>query len=133
MAAVVDIPPSREPDNQALQAALELSMVNINNSNLTDVDLTFNYSWDGYDVNSKSLNVTQCVSVPSSEHVAEIVGKQGVFIVYNCVESTSFALKGAIADGYSLVACLTADLLQICLSDVFSCMGIGVFVLLSSF
>lgn len=50
-------------------------MVNINNS-VTDVDLY----WDGCDVNSKSLNVTQRVSVPSSEHVAEIVGKQGELV-----------------------------------------------------
>lgn len=84
MAAVVDMSPCREPDNLALQAALELSMVNITNSNLSDVDLTFNYSWDvdGCDGNSKSLNVTQCVTVPSSEHVAEIVGKQGVCLLF---------------------------------------------------
>ena len=79
MTAVVDVSPihcSREPDNRALQAALELSMVNISSSSLTDIDLSFSY-WDGCEVNSKSLNVTQCVTVPSSEHVAEIVGKQG--------------------------------------------------------
>lgn len=88
MAATVDNSPCRgEPDNRALQAALELSMVNIDNSSyLSDAeDLTFNYPWDDGDVNCKSLNVTQCVSVPSSEHVAEIVGKQGVFIVYTCL------------------------------------------------
>lgn len=30
----------------------------------------------------KSVNTTECVAVPSSEHVAEIVGRQGEFIMY---------------------------------------------------
>lgn len=82
MTAVVDVSPLHclEPDNRALQAALELSMVNISSS-MKESDLSFNY-WDGCEVNSKSLNVTQCVSVPSSEHVAEIVGKQGELFLF---------------------------------------------------
>lgn len=63
-------------NSQALQVALELSMLNIN-SGLTAADNP--YMMSDLDVTSKSLNVTQCVSVPSSEHVAEIVGKQGLF------------------------------------------------------
>lgn len=60
---------------QALQTALEMSMMDINNIN--DVPLDLMYSSYEEEDGSKSLNVTQCVSVPSSEHVAEIVGKQG--------------------------------------------------------
>jgi hypothetical protein len=85
MTAVVDISPvhcgNKEPDNLALQAALELSMVNINNADIKGMDMSFSY-WDGCEVNSRSLNVTECVYVPSSEHVAEIVGKQGELVVY---------------------------------------------------
>lgn len=33
---------------------------------------------DGQEVRGRSVNMTQCVPVPSSEHVAEIVGRQGV-------------------------------------------------------
>lgn len=88
-----DSPSNRECNNQALQTALELSMVNIN-SNLACVDPSDMHgsAFERYDLHlpksqqefaqcvsgpSKSLNVTQCVTVPSSEHVAEIVGKQG--------------------------------------------------------
>ena len=60
--------------NQALQTALELSMLNIcsNNASSTSYGL-----FDDFDANAKSQNITQCVAVPSSEHVAEIVGRQG--------------------------------------------------------
>lgn len=33
--------------------------------------------FDGDPRNKKSQNTTECVPVPSSEHVAEIVGRQG--------------------------------------------------------
>ena len=63
--------------SQALQVALELSMLNINCPSLAAESP---YLFQDGDVNcGKSLNVTQCVSVPSSEHVAEIVGKQGSY------------------------------------------------------
>lgn len=63
---------------QALQAALELSMVNMSSNGLAAMDQQQPYGiFSGCGGNSKSLNITQCVSVPSSEHVAEIVGKQG--------------------------------------------------------
>lgn len=62
---------------QALQTALEMSMMDINTIN-DDVALPLDLMYSSYEEDcSKSLNVTQCVSVPSSEHVAEIVGKQG--------------------------------------------------------
>lgn len=34
------------------------------------------------DRSKKSQNMTECVPVPSSEHVAEIVGRQGKLIYY---------------------------------------------------
>lgn len=33
----------------------------------------------------KSVNTTECVAVPSSEHVAEIVGRQGEWLEFNCI------------------------------------------------
>ena len=80
--------------NQALQAAVELSMMNMT---LTDQQQQHTMAvtnqqqqqeqqpyriYCGYEGTApkSSLNVTQCVSVPSSEHVAEIVGKRGEFV-----------------------------------------------------
>ena len=69
--------------NQALQAALELSMLNLNNTtySTTSPDPPFGLFDDSPLLGSKksasSQNITQCVAVPSSEHVAEIVGRQG--------------------------------------------------------
>lgn len=34
----------------------------------------------------KSVNTTECVAVPSSEHVAEIVGRQGECLVLGCIK-----------------------------------------------
>lgn len=66
--------------NQALQTALEMSMLNISNpptpSNLS--------GFSGCDFQeTKSQNITQCVAVPSSEHVAEIVGRQGESLLWD--------------------------------------------------
>ncbi|XP_001624514.2 RNA-binding protein MEX3B [Nematostella vectensis] len=59
-----------EADQRALQIALELSMLGLTN----DEDSNPNFD----DLRSKkSMNMTECVPVPSSEHVAEIVGRQG--------------------------------------------------------
>ena len=56
-------------EHRALQLALELSMLGLTNN---DEDINFN------DMRlKKSMNMTECVPVPSSEHVAEIVGRQG--------------------------------------------------------
>ncbi len=66
--------------NQALQAALELSMLNLNNTTYSAAspDPPFGLFDEQPMLGSKkSQNVTQCVAVPSSEHVAEIVGRQG--------------------------------------------------------
>ncbi|XP_071964779.1 RNA-binding protein MEX3B-like [Antedon mediterranea] len=55
--------------------ALDFSMLNMaqQNGNLSGGE--DDVSFDG--INRKSCNMTECVPVPSSEHVAEIVGRQG--------------------------------------------------------
>jgi hypothetical protein len=65
-------------DQRALQLALELSMLNFGDSlpaNPLGSPLGFAPPPD--DRAKKSQNMTECVPVPSSEHVAEIVGRQG--------------------------------------------------------
>ena len=80
--------------NRALQTALELSMLELNLGSGGHSVSTYNTTasqespfsyFNGSDSGSllssspkKSQNITQCVAVPSSEHVAEIVGRQGV-------------------------------------------------------
>lgn len=65
-----------EADQRALQIALELSMLG-----LTSDDDSGSNSFDELR-NKKSMNMTECVPVPSSEHVAEIVGRQGKFLSF---------------------------------------------------
>ncbi|CAG4935873.1 RNA-binding protein MEX3B [Colias croceus] len=66
-------------DQRAFQLALELSMLNFGetlpSSNPLASPLGFAPPPD--DRTKKSQNMTECVPVPSSEHVAEIVGRQG--------------------------------------------------------
>ena len=62
-----------DADQRELQIALELSMLG-----LTSEDDTNSNVFDDIR-NKKSMNMTDCVPVPSSEHVAEIVGRQGRF------------------------------------------------------
>ncbi|KFM77326.1 RNA-binding protein MEX3B, partial [Stegodyphus mimosarum] len=52
--------------------ALEMSMIDLHNGNES-----LSNSYDGEPRSKKSQNTTECVPVPSSEHVAEIVGRQG--------------------------------------------------------
>ena len=61
-------------DNRALQLALELSMLGM----IGEDDPQMNAAVDAEAARlKKSQNTTECVPVPSSEHVAEIVGRQG--------------------------------------------------------
>lgn len=56
-------------DQRALQIALDqLSLLGLDNDE--------NSMYDN-EPRKKSVNMTECVPVPSSEHVAEIVGRQG--------------------------------------------------------
>lgn len=70
-------------DQRALQLAFELSMLGLineddnsisNNNNNNNV----NHNFETEARTKKSQNTTECVPVPSSEHVAEIVGRQGI-------------------------------------------------------
>lgn len=80
-------------DQRALQLALELSMLGLNNENDS---LHPNLEADTR--NKKSQNTTECVPVPSSEHVAEIVGRQGepsLFVVF-VRDASPLAIFGAL-------------------------------------
>lgn len=57
-------------DERAFQLAVELTMLCLNSKAESELDSDFRG-------NKKSQNTTECVPVPSSEHVAEIVGRQG--------------------------------------------------------
>lgn len=59
-------------DQRALQLALELSLLGL----ASDSDFAH---FDPDARGKKSQNTTECVPVPSSEHVAEIVGRQGKY------------------------------------------------------
>ncbi|XP_054473862.1 RNA-binding protein MEX3B [Anoplopoma fimbria] len=57
-------------EQRALQIALDqLSLLGLDNDE--------NALYDNQEPRKKSVNMTECVPVPSSEHVAEIVGRQG--------------------------------------------------------
>lgn len=74
---------------QALQMAMELSMQNFNNAQAVAMCNSavngYQHQYRGVLVDeldspqriSRSQNITQWVAVPTSEHVAEIVGRQG--------------------------------------------------------
>lgn len=68
-----------EADQRALQIALELSMLGLTSEDDSNPNLFDDIR------NKKSMNMTECVPVPSSEHVAEIVGRQGGFPQLFCV------------------------------------------------
>lgn len=77
-------------DQRALQLALELSLLGL--SSESD---PLSGSFDPDSRGKKSQNTTECVPVPSSEHVAEIVGRQGKF-------SHSFSLSLGALSFFSL-------------------------------
>ncbi|XP_015511586.1 RNA-binding protein MEX3B [Neodiprion pinetum] len=69
-------------EQRALQLAFELSMLGLegspgNNGSNGDDNLATPASVFEEARSKKSQNMTECVPVPSSEHVAEIVGRQG--------------------------------------------------------
>jgi len=74
------------PDNRAVKLALELAMLgyNDNNGSLAGLGGDSLNLGNGHTLAQleelkarKSQNMTECVPVPTSEHVAEIVGRQG--------------------------------------------------------
>lgn len=77
-------------DSRALQVAFELSLMSMKDTsaitptNISDLEPTLTSQLQNLisapeeTRNKKSQNMTECVPVPSSEHVAEIVGRQGM-------------------------------------------------------
>ena len=63
-------------DKRAYQLAMELSMLGLD---ANDSNESIGPNFDADSRNKKSQNTTECVPVPSSEHVAEIVGRQGIY------------------------------------------------------
>ncbi|CAH2049095.1 unnamed protein product, partial [Iphiclides podalirius] len=70
-------------DQRAFQLALELSMLSLGETLPTPNPLSspIGFAPPPDDRAKKSQNMTECVPVPSSEHVAEIVGRQGTLSV----------------------------------------------------
>lgn len=70
-------------EQRALQLAFELSMLGLEgspgNTGSSEDSLATPASVFEEARSKKSQNMTECVPVPSSEHVAEIVGRQGRF------------------------------------------------------
>lgn len=62
-------------ERRAYQLAMELSMLGLDHN---DSNESIGQPFDGENRSKKSQNTTECVPVPSSEHVAEIVGRQGM-------------------------------------------------------
>ena len=79
-------------DQRALQVALELSLLSFGGQDhlhgsmspsqqqhyTMDQLASLHYADEMRFLAKKSQNMTECVPVPSSEHVAEIVGRQGI-------------------------------------------------------
>lgn len=99
-------------DQRALQLAFELSMLGLEGSSGCPGAGTGNGTTNDPDPlqntpavfeearSKKSQNMTECVPVPSSEHVAEIVGRQGKFLFYKILRFIFRLL--------TLIACLSA-------------------------
>lgn len=66
-----------ENDRALHQIAFEMLSLNDNGNGIIGEDLTLGYNHMDDVRSKKSQNMTECVPVPSSEHVAEIVGRQG--------------------------------------------------------
>ena len=70
-----------DTDNRAVKLALELAMLGLTDSNSVTDNLSIANGQTLATLEElktrKSQNMTECVPVPTSEHVAEIVGRQG--------------------------------------------------------
>jgi hypothetical protein len=91
-------------DQRALQLAFELSMLGLSGSHSSaDQQEQMNPAYADDARSKKSQNMTECVPVPSSEHVAEIVGRQGKktrprghTLVVLCVHIHPAAMAGTV-------------------------------------
>lgn len=102
--------PSGIGDERALQLALELSMLGFNEplTSVTEPDSTGDLTSFVNPLanvgleevrSKKSQNMTECVPVPSSEHVAEIVGRQGKILHFKLF--TGFSVQRRLTKFYS--------------------------------
>ncbi|CAH0382320.1 unnamed protein product [Bemisia tabaci] len=90
-------------DSRALQVAFELSLMSMKDTsaitptNISDLEPTLTSQLQNLisapeeTRNKKSQNMTECVPVPSSEHVAEIVGRQELDVMNSAVLRSSAA------------------------------------------
>lgn len=84
-------------DQRALQIALDqLSLLDLDNDENPLYD-------NSQEPRKKSVNMTECVPVPSSEHVAEIVGRQGAcasgFVLGVVLQSRAAVCTGTRGSG----------------------------------
>lgn len=105
-----DIDQNGFEEQRALQLAFELSMLGLSDSGLSGPaptlaapapddspaisSLPSSFIVPDEARSKKSQNMTECVPVPSSEHVAEIVGRQGNFRFFQC--SRNFPFPGSM-------------------------------------
>lgn len=82
----MDQSPRSLEEHRVLELALEMSMFRLNNENDPLVN-----PYDGEPRGKKSQNTTECVPVPSSEHVAEIVGRQGKLLLLESFLSSALS------------------------------------------
>jgi len=78
-------------DQRALHLAFELSMLGLDEDSGSNVNAISDADAEILRKNNANgANMTECVPVPSSEHVAEIVGRQGkissfILLGYICI------------------------------------------------
>lgn len=128
-------------DERALQLALELSMLGLSSSSdgcggsdggslgshaaaaTVVAPPTTNQGFDTDEPRmKKSQNMTECVPVPSSEHVAEIVGRQGEFILAHAQP------KGRVDERAREHGC-SSSVLSLFFSDYHACFFVCIFLL----
>ncbi|AWP02165.1 putative RNA-binding protein MEX3B [Scophthalmus maximus] len=106
-------------DQRALQIALDqLSLLGLDNDDNSPYD-------SDQEPRKKSVNMTECVPVPSSEHVAEIVGRQGVCVcVCVCVLSRVVHLNTYKVRGHGFGITVTHRVATSSAKNVYLCAGL---------
>ena len=90
------IPSSDLEDNRAVKLAYELAMLGLDNSSSLDSLTPHTLAQLEELKTRKSQNMTECVPVPTSEHVAEIVGRQGNIFFLNRKKNQINGLQGRL-------------------------------------
>ncbi|VVC92042.1 unnamed protein product [Leptidea sinapis] len=94
-------------DQRAFQLALELSMLNFPESlpSRNPLASPLGFAPQSDDRTKKSQNMTECVPVPSSEHVAEIVGRQDALW-----DAANRILHAYLAFGNGILGCMSTEM-----------------------